>query len=538
MKALFIIIWMLCFCIMSTSYGCNSTPARKPAQTTVSHIDTLIKGNFNSASQLKFDSTSIAVFLQKHPGLKDFADEYAKFYTINKHRYVWYDGKGLTESASNLINHLNIQQSDGILKEIPYKKEFLNLIDSIHNSESKKPLVNFELMLTGQYFNYAKNVWGGAEAEKAGSMGWYLPRKKLSYTDLLDHNLKSGADSVEQIAVIPQYIMLKKALNQYQQIEKSQADILLPSGSKLNLLLPGDTSALLIKLKNRLRQLGDLTESDLSNTYDTVLIKAVKRFKERHGITPDSKLNNIFIKQLNIPLHKRIEQMIVNLERMRWIPADDHGGEFLLVNIPEFKLHYYINNRPDWACNVVVGKAMTKTVIFSGHLQYIVFSPYWYIPPSIIQKEIKPGMARNPNYLANHNMDWNGGNVRQKPGITNSLGLVKFIFPNSNNIYLHDTPSKSLFNEDVRAFSHGCIRVAKPKELATRILKQNPVWTSQKIDVAMHAGREQTVVLKKKMPVYIGYFTAFVTSEGLLNFREDIYNRDAGLLNLLMQTNK
>jgi murein L,D-transpeptidase YcbB/YkuD len=177
---------------------------------------------------------------------------------------------------------------------------------------------------------------------------------------------------------------------------------------------------------------------------------------------------------------------------------------------------------------------MTQTVIFSGHLQYVVFSPYWYIPPSIIQKEIKPGMARNPNYLSNHHMEWNGGNVRQKPGNTNSLGLVKFIFPNSYNIYLHDTPSKPLFDEDNRAFSHGCIRVAQPRALALQILKQIPAWTPEKIDAAMHAGTEKTVLLKKKIPVYIGYFTAFVNSKGKLNFREDVYNRDQRLLNFLM----
>ena len=143
-------------------------------------------------------------------------------------------------------------------------------------------------------------------------------------------------------------------------------------------------------------------------------------------------------------------------------------------------------------------------------------------------------MKRNKNYLAAHNMEWNGGNVRQKPGPRNSLGLVKFLFPNSNNIYLHDTPSKSLFSEDNRAFSHGCIRVSKPGDLALRVLKNNPGWTPAKIDAAMNLGREQYVTLKKKIPVYIGYFTAFINSEGAINFRNDIYKRDERLLTMLM----
>lgn len=165
----------------------------------------------------------------------------------------------------------------------------------------------------------------------------------------------------------------------------------------------------------------------------------------------------------------------------------------------------------------------------------MIFSPYWNIPPSIIKQEIRPGMAKNAGYLRIHNMEWNGGNVRQKPGKNNSLGLVKFIYPNSNNIYLHDTPAKSLFNEDNRAFSHGCIRVAQPEELAKKLLNQLPVWTPEKIDAVMHAGNERKVVLKKKIPVYIRYFTAFVNSKGQLNFRDDIYKRDSRLLSFLIK---
>jgi murein L,D-transpeptidase YcbB/YkuD len=197
-------------------------------------------------------------------------------------------------------------------------------------------------------------------------------------------------------------------------------------------------------------------------------------------------------------------------------------------------LHYYENEKKVWECNVVVGKTMTKTVVFNGNIKHVVFSPYWYVPPSIINKEVKPGMRRNPNYLAAHNMEWNGGNVRQKPGPRNSLGQVKFIFPNSNNIYLHDTPSKNLFKEDERAFSHGCVRVAKPRDLAMRILRHQPEWTPEKIDAAMNAGTERFVPVKENLPVYIGYFTAFVDTDGELNFRKDIYARDARLYSMLI----
>jgi murein L,D-transpeptidase YcbB/YkuD len=184
---------------------------------------------------------------------------------------------------------------------------------------------------------------------------------------------------------------------------------------------------------------------------------------------------------------------------------------------------------------VVVGKAMNQTVVFSGMMQYIVFSPYWNVPKSIIKKELAPAMAKNKNYLEQHNMEWNGGTIRQKPGPKNSLGLVKFLFPNSNSIYLHDTPSKSLFNEEKRAFSHGCIRVAKPVELANLILQDDSNWTPEKIAAAMNSGTEKWYTLKHKIPVYIGYFTAWVDRAGVVHFYDDVYGRDERLAALIFE---
>ena len=178
---------------------------------------------------------------------------------------------------------------------------------------------------------------------------------------------------------------------------------------------------------------------------------------------------------------------------------------------------------------------MNKTVVFSGMMSYIVFSPYWNVPTSIKEKEILPAIKKNKNYLAKHNMEWKGSNIRQKPGKSNSLGLVKFLFPNSNNIYLHDTPTKWLFNEEKRASSHGCIRVAKPIELANKILEDDANWTPEKIDKAMNKGKESWYTLKSKIPVYIGYFTAWVDDDGTINFYKDIYDKDATLAALLLE---
>jgi murein L,D-transpeptidase YcbB/YkuD len=280
---------------------------------------------------------------------------------------------------------------------------------------------------------------------------------------------------------------------------------------------------------------GYLDKTDTSRNYDGLLIPAVNRYKKSVGLKQDSIITNEMLTELMVPVKKRIEQIMVNLERFRWMPNHEKSDEFIFVNIPGYRLRYFEKGKQVWDCNVVVGKTMNKTVIFSGMMQYVVLSPYWYVPQSIIQKEVVPGMKRNPNYLASHNMEWNGGNVRQKPGPSNSLGRVKFIFPNSNNIYLHDTPSKNLFNEDNRAFSHGCVRVGQPRDLAYRILRHETNWPRSKIDEAMAGTTEKTVTLTKKIPVIIAYFTAFVETDGDINFRKDVYARDAKLLKLISE---
>ncbi|MBP1653432.1 MAG: ErfK/YbiS/YcfS/YnhG family protein, partial [Bacteroidetes bacterium] len=212
----------------------------------------------------------------------------------------------------------------------------------------------------------------------------------------------------------------------------------------------------------------------------------------------------------------------------------------------------------DWSCNVVVGKPGANTVIFSNEVKYVVFAPYWNVPPGILQKEVLPAMRRNSGYLARNHMEVVTGNgkpvsagsinwakasasnfpyiIRQLPGGSNSLGKVKFLFPNEYNIYLHDTPSKGLFGENKRTFSHGCIRVSEPQHLAEWLLRKDSSWTKSKIVDAMNASKEKFVMLKQRVPVFIGYFTAFVDSEGRLNFRDDVYGHDAKLATTLFGT--
>lgn len=223
------------------------------------------------------------------------------------------------------------------------------------------------------------------------------------------------------------------------------------------------------------------------------------------------------------------------MERWRWTPPRiANATEFIFVNIPSFMLKYNRDGKIILESPVVVGKKMSKTVVFSGNLSYIVFCPYWNIPNSIVEKEIKPAIRKNPGYLAENGMEWHANQLRQLPGKKNSLGLVKFLFPNTNNIYLHDTPAKSLFNQERRAFSHGCIRVAKSRDLAVKILENDPDWTPARIDAAMSSGVEKWYTLKKKIPVHIGYFTAWVNDRGKISFYDDVYKKDESLFEILV----
>jgi murein L,D-transpeptidase YcbB/YkuD len=295
-------------------------------------------------------------------------------------------------------------------------------------------------------------------------------------------------------------------------------------------------------LRIRLYKLGDFEGDTLTNIYDKPLQQGIKVFQERHGLAIGGLLNKETILELNISLADRIQKILVNMERSRWLPVS-LNSDYIAINIPEFKMHVYHADSLLWSCSVVVGQTRHPTTAFYGEIQYVVFSPYWNVPPGILTNEVLPAMKRNDSYLQQHHMEVIGHRdglpvIRQKPGADNSLGSVKFLFPNSYDIYLHDTPSKSLFGETSRAFSHGCIRIAEPAKLAGFLLKGDDGWDNKKISRNMHAGKERYVTLKKKIPVFIAYFTAFADRNGHLNFRKDIYNLDKRLAQILITTDK
>jgi len=528
--------WLIIFFVIACNSSCknsDNTPHQTavndsiPESVSITAAD--IAGNFSSQSSLKADSTITDSFFTLHPLLRSSEQNLRSFYSRRDYALAWFDSAGLTELAGNLYNRMQNLQAEGLSTTIPYLDESDSLM-GLEDIKDSRQSANTDMLLTAQYFYFANKVWGGMSETSSRKIDWYLPRKNVDYEVFLDSLLLPGKNHQPHAPVYRQYGLLKTALKQYTDLAGRNKWPAIIADKKS--YRAGDSSKTIAEIKNRLWLLGDMTAISETGLFDSTLDVAVKRFQQRFGMKEDGIIGMQMIKELNVPLQKRIEQIVVNIERSRWLP-DRMEGNYIAVNIPDFKLLVYDGDSVLWTMNVVVGKTANKTVIFSGQLKYVVFSPYWNVPKSILNKEVLPGIKRNKNYLAAHHMEWNGKSVRQKPGPWNSLGQVKFLFPNSHNIYLHDTPLKDLFKEDNRAFSHGCIRVQNPKKLAQYLLRNDPAWTEQRITDAMNSGKEQYVTLKQTIPVFIGYLTAWVDRQGSLNFRNDIYNRDSRLAKMI-----
>ncbi len=339
----------------------------------------------------------------------------------------------------------------------------------------------------------------------------------LPYSDKISESFEKKKKIENDILISAMYVFY---------VQKVYAGVDPKQSKRLGWFLPRDKMAYADYLDQLMKDPDKINKDEDENIamyYN--LRKGLQRYRDlkKQGNTADS-------------IDSRIRTITVNMERCRWLSPDiTDAPEYIAVNIPSYTMRYVRDGKTALESDVVVGDEANKTVVFSGKMSYLVFSPYWNIPESIVEKEIKPGIAKDKDYLQKHQMEKIGDHYRQKPGGDNSLGLVKFMFPNSNNIYLHDTPAKSLFKKDDRALSHGCIRVQKAKELAVLLLDDDKKWNAEKIDKAMHSGEQLEHPLKRKIPVYIAYFTALADENGNVRFFDDVYQRDPKLARLLFK---
>ena len=447
------------------------------------------------------------------------------FYNGRNYQYAWFDEEGLTEQGQAFWT---LHQTDaGIVSDSSSTDNKLHssmevLLNETDSGFSANDLQKIELRLTQHFFSYLNTAFEGKV--QPDEMQWHIPRRKIDDLAMLDSFLTSQS---EWKPLNQRFYRLNNKMKEYialaKQGEWNNIDL------KKKKIRKGANDSVVAQVKRRLQLTGDYNSMDTSIVFNDSLQVTVKKLQRSFGQKETGIIDGDLIDELNVPLNDRIKQMTINLERMRWMP--EQTPDRLIANIPEYKLHVFENNERVMTMDIVVGKEANRTVIFSDMLRYVVFSPYWNIPRSIVRNEIVPAMNRSSSYLRRNNMEITGQSnglpiIRQKPGNGNALGQVKFIFPNRYNIYFHDTPAKTLFSQQKRAFSHGCIRLQKPFEMAKYLLRNDSTWTDEKIDNAMNQKKEKWVELENHVPVFIAYFTSWVDDEGLLHFREDIYGHD------------
>lgn len=465
------------------------------------------------------------------------------FYERRKLQYAWFVNDSLSQSALSFLDLVN--GADTAFAAVrALRDDVLGLMNATHPdslARCERCRRDLELNLTGLFFRLADKKYSGVVAKDLRELDWFIPRRKKDLSRLIDSLAAGRMDLSPYEPVHPQYRSLKAQLRQYHLLDSITTWYPLDLGDARK-LEPGQTHPMVPDLRQRLMLLGDLLAGGDTvwmndATYDSTLVQAVQRFQTRHGLHPDGVVGKGVVAALNVTPKERLRTLLVNMERLRWVP-EEQAPDLILVNIPEFRMHVYENGTEALSMDVVVGNVATRTVIFSDSLSQIVFSPTWTIPQSIVRGEILPALAKDPGYLKRKGMERIGGSdanpiIRQKPGGGNALGRVKFLFPNSYSIYFHDTPSKGGFTREKRAFSHGCIRLSRPADLAEYLLRGDSTWTPEAIRKAMYSEREKYVRLPKKRPVTIGYFTAWVDAEGLLHFRDDVYGHDVRLANEL-----
>jgi len=518
--------WLLLFLIVPIAFiACN----RKKIPKVERDITITPK---NAVTRLELDSMQMERYISGQQ-LGDSAAQYLRnFYNSRNFQFAWVGEKGLTEQARvfytlNKDYVTDFQDSSMLDSALHQRMELLMKQDTIFK-KADSSLASLDLQLTRHFFNYVANAYAGKVDPEV--IQWHIPRKKLNATLLLDSLMANKNTKIDDWEPVnQQYKLLKKELLRYYTLQKKGDWEKIELG-KQKKYKQGDTGLTVRLVRQRFIELGDTSLSDTLTEFDLPLKTAVKQAQKQFGYRTTGNIDASLIKELNVPVQQRIEKLLINLERMRWMPVMP-AGRRILVNIPDYQLHVFEDKEIALSMGIVVGKAANKTVIFSNKLRNIVFSPYWNVPASIVKAEILPAMKRNRNYLSSKNMEQTGTSnglpqVRQKPGDNNSLGRVKFLFPNSYDIYFHDTPAKSLFAEEKRAFSHGCIRLSQPVKLAEYLLADQKQWTPAQIAKAMKSKKEIWVGMKKPVPVFITYFTAWVDQNGRLNFRDDIYGHD------------
>ncbi len=481
-----------------------------------------------------------------------------EFYRRRDFRPGWLVDGGPGSQVVPLVRTLRNADLDGLCPE-EYHLDTIEALLAGSAAWSAQDSARFDLLLSDAFLRYASHLSGGRVDPNVVLTHWKVRPHPIDPVQLLTLALQDGTP-VQRLAALeptnPGYAALRKALADYRRLEILGGWPLVPDGPKLE---PGQDDPRLPVLRRRLQVSGDLPEAGESgDRFDPATVAAVKAFQSRHGLATDGVLGPHTLAVLNVPVGVRRLQLELNLERWRWLPQD-LGERYLLVNIAAFRLDVVVGGVTVLSMPAVVGTSFRQTPVFSGRLTHLEFSPYWYVPPTILREDLLPKLRKDPSLLAKRHFEvvgWRGGEIldpagidwrrvtaehfpgqiRQQPGPWNPLGRVKFLFPNEYSVYLHDTPEPALFSKEVRSFSSGCIRIAQPLALAALLLGDNPTPLERDYLAGHLPETPQRIAVPKPLPVHILYWTAWVDADGILNFRDDLYWRDLDLEMALAET--
>jgi len=498
------------------------------------------------------------------PNFSDYREHVQNFYQPRGYTPAWIRNGQPTQQSLAIIEILKQADSRGLDPEDYDGSRWTDRLARLQKPRQANEPAIFDAALTVCLMRYISDNHIGKVNPQHFKFGLSVEAKKYDLPAFLRERVVNSSNVQAELAQIgPPFTGYKRtleALQHYLQLGREDDGEKLPVSKKP--IAPGSSYDGIQRLTRLLRLLGDLPVNiaipDDSSLYQGALVEAVKRFQSRHGLKPDGKLDPQTLTNLNTPLSQRVEQLRLTLERWHWLP-DRFTEPPIVVNIPEFLLRAYDSGgNPVLTMNVIIGKAFRhKTPIFEKDMRFVIFRPYWNVPPGIQRSEIVPAVQKDRDYIAKKGFEvvtrrgqvvTSGAitdevlaqlrsgalEVRQKPGPTNALGLVKLMFPNEYNVYLHSTPSPQLFSQTRRDFSHGCIRVEKPAELAAWVLRDKPDWNLERVQAAMNSGRDNVQVnLTNPIPVLILYGTAVVDPEGQVHFFDDIYGYDNELKQVL-----
>ena len=543
--------------VLLLASGCHRHRKSKSAPNTDAYSDNLHQLVEKKALPPERVDTSKVPNL-RWPNFSDYDSYVQTFYDDRNFEVAWTRDAVPTATATAFIQQFEDSAAKGLIPEDYDAPRWADRVKAL-NDKSADAISLFDVAMTVNVMRYISDLRIGRVNPSRFNFEVPVQDKKYDLAEFVSDNVVDATDVPKLIAGVEpdsdDYRKTEQALARYLDLAKQQQqEGAEPLPTVIKTVSVGDSypavGALLARLQLEGDAADDATSSSATSTvFNATLSAAVKSYQHRHGITEDGKLTAQTIKSLNVPMTDRVAELQDSLERWRWLP-EPYLHARLMVNLPEFVLRGYDpDHKLDFTMRVVVGQVMGQheTPVFTHMMKYLVFRPYWNVPVDIARKELVPHIATNHGYLASKNFEVTNNKgvvladytakevsqgevmVREKPGPKNSLGLVKFMFPNQYDIYLHSTPAVSLFERTRRDFSHGCIRVQKPVDLAVWVLEgQGGDWDLDKVQEAMNSGPDnKTVSLKTPLPIVIFYLTAIVAEDGQVNFFDDIYGYDS-----------